>query len=69
MQAYTSRDNDDFRFQTSAILALQEAAESYLVGIFQDTNLCAIHRQRVTILPKDIQLARRIRGEIDRQYQ
>ena len=53
----------DLRFQTSAILALQEAAEAYLVGIFQDTNLCAIHAGRVTIMPKDMQLARRIRGE------
>ena len=54
---------NDLRFQASAILALQEAAESYLVGIFEDTNLCAIHAKRVTIMPKDIQLARRIRGE------
>ena len=36
---------------------------SYLVGLFEDTNLCAIHAKRVTIMPKDIQLARRIRGE------
>ncbi len=42
---------------------LQEAAEAYLVGLFEDTNLCAIHAKRVTIMPKDIQLARRIRGE------
>jgi len=53
----------DLRFQPSAILALQEAAESYLVGLFEDTNLCCIHAKRVTIMPKDIQLARRIRGE------
>jgi histone H3 len=53
----------DYRFQSSAVLALQEAAESYLVGLFEDTNLCAIHAKRVTIMPKDIQLARRIRGE------
>ena len=45
------------------MLALQEAAEAYLVGHFEDTNLCAIHAKRVTIMPKDIQLARRIRGE------
>ncbi|XP_027521984.1 histone H3-like [Corapipo altera] len=43
--------------------ALQEASEAYLVGLFEDTNLCAIHAKRVTIMPKDIQLARRIRGE------
>ena len=53
----------DMRFQSSAVLALQEAAESYMVGLFQDTNLCAIHAKRVTIMPKDMQLARRIRGE------
>ena len=53
----------DLRFQGSAILALQEAAEAYLVGLFEDTNLCAIHAKCVTIMPKDIQLARRIRGE------
>ena len=53
----------DLRFQTQAILALQEAAEAYLVGLFEDTNLCAIHAKRVTIMPKDMQLARRIRGE------
>jgi len=51
------------RFQSSAVSVLQEAAEAYLVGLFQDTNLCAIHAKRVTITPKDIQLARRIRGE------
>ena len=53
----------DFRFQSAAIGALQEASEAYLVGLFEDTNLCAIHAKRVTIMPKDIQLARRIRGE------
>lgn len=53
----------DMRFQGTAILALQEAAEAYLVGLFEDTNLCAIHAKRVTIQPKDMQLARRIRGE------
>lgn len=53
----------DWRFQSHAVLALQEAAEAYLVGLFEDTNLCAIHAKRVTIMPKDIQLARRIRGE------
>ena len=51
------------RFQSAAIMALQEAAEAYLVGLFEDTNLCAIHAKRVTIMPKDIKLARRIRGE------
>ena len=53
----------DLRFQSAAILCLQEAIEAYLVGLFDDANLCAIHARRVTIMPKDIQLARRIRGE------
>lgn len=53
----------DLRFQSTAILALQEAAEAHLVGLFEDTQMCAIHAKRVTIMPKDMQLARRIRGE------
>lgn len=53
----------DLKFQLAALDALQEAAEAYLVGLFEDTNLCAIHAKRVTIMPRDIQLARRIRGE------
>ncbi|XP_032187347.1 histone H3.3A-like [Mustela erminea] len=63
----------DLRFQSAAIAALQEASEAYLVGLFEDTNLgapgwlntnlCALHAKRATIMPKDIQLARRIRGE------
>lgn len=53
----------DIRFQSTAISALQEATESYLVSLFEDTNLCAIHAKRVTIMPKDIHLAQRIRGE------
>ncbi|KAL7418073.1 putative centromere protein Cse4 [Mrakia frigida] len=50
------------RWQSSALLALQEATEAYLVHLFEDANLCAIHAKRVTIMQKDIQLARRIRG-------
>ncbi|XP_074336115.1 histone H3.3-like [Apium graveolens] len=53
----------DLRFQSHAVLALQEASEAYLVGLFHDANLCSIHAKRVTIMPKDIQLARRIGGE------
>ena len=53
----------DLRFQQAAIVALQESAEAYLVGLFEDTNLCAIHAKRVTILPKDMQLARCICGD------
>ena len=50
-------------FQSGAIMALQEASEAYLVGLLEDANLCAVHAKRVTIMPKDIQLACRIRGE------
>eukprot|EP00741_Cyanophora_paradoxa_P012160 tig00020603_g11748.t1 len=53
------------KFQSHALLALQEAAEAYLVWMFEDANLCAIHAKRVTLQAKDIQLARRIRGERD----
>jgi len=51
------------RFQESAVLSLQEAAEAYLVGLFQDAQLGDIHAKRVTVMSKNIQLARRIRGE------
>ena len=51
------------RYKSAAVLANQEASEAYLVGLFEDTNLCAIHAKRVTIMPKDVQLSRRIRGE------
>ena len=53
----------ELRFQAGALEALQEACEAYLVSLFEDTNLCAIHGKRVTILPKDMQLALRIRGD------
>lgn len=53
----------DLRVQATVLLALQEATEAYHVGLFEDCNLCAIHAKRVTIMPKDMQLARRIRGE------
>jgi hypothetical protein len=51
------------RMQSQALLALQEASESYLTGLFEDANICAIHANRVTIMKKDMKLARRIRGE------
>jgi histone H3 len=53
----------DLRWTKEALLALQEATEAYLVRLFEDTNLCAIHRGRITITPKDMQLVRRLRGE------
>lgn len=55
--------NRQYSWQASAILALQEASEAHLIGLFEDCNLCAIHGKRVTIMPKDMQLARRIRGQ------
>ena len=54
---------DAWRFKSTSALAAQEGSEAYLVGLFEDTNLAAIHAKRVTIMPKDIQLARRIRSE------
>ncbi len=56
-------NGEDLRFQSTALLALHEASEAYLVNLFEDTNLCAIHAKRVTIMPKDMLLVRRIRGE------
>ena len=53
----------EFRFEGRALVALQHAAEAYLVNLFEDVNLCALHAKRVTIMPRDIALARRIRGE------
>ncbi|RKP37376.1 histone-fold-containing protein [Dimargaris cristalligena] len=50
------------RWQSHALMALQEAAEAFLVHMFEDANLCAIHAKRVTLMQKDIQLANRIRG-------
>ena len=52
----------EMHWQSQAIMALQEATEAFLVHLFEDTNLCAIHAKRVTIAPKDMQLARRVRG-------
>jgi histone H3 len=52
----------DNRFQASALLALQEASDAFLVNLFEDSNLAAIHAKRVTLMAKDILLARRIRG-------
>ena len=53
----------DMRFKASALMAVQEATEAYLTGLFEEANLCAIHAKRITIMRKDLQLARRIRGE------
>ena len=57
----------DLRMQSTALLALQEALEAYLVHLFEDTNDCAMHGKRVTIMPKDMQLVQRIQGEDERR--
>ena len=56
--------NKDLRFQSLAVLTLHEASEAYMVGMFEDTNLCAVHAKRVTIMPRDMLLARRLRGKL-----
>ena len=61
--AITSSGTGRLRWTAAALAAAQEAAETYVVGLLADANLCAIHAKRVTILPKDIQLARRVRKE------
>lgn len=53
----------ELKFQTAALCALQEVSEAFLIGLFEDTNLCAVHAKRVTIMPRDLQLAIRLRGE------
>ncbi|XP_025030739.1 histone H3-like [Python bivittatus] len=58
-----ARTKQTARKSTGGKAPRKQASEAYLVGLFEDTNLCAIHAKRVTIMPKDIQLARRIRGE------
>jgi histone H3 len=63
MREITQGHKADLRFQSSALGASQEASEVYLVGLFEDKNLCAIHARRVTIMPKDIQLTRQIQNE------
>lgn len=58
----------DLRFQSSAVEAIQEATEAYMVGLFDDANACAIHAQRVTVQPADIQLAMRLRGDFKKHF-
>ena len=55
----------DLRFERAAILALQESAEAHLVSLFEDTNLCVVHANMVTIRPQDMRLARRLRQEFN----
>ncbi len=60
---FKSATGQSWRFNSHALAAMQEASEAYLVSLFEDTNRCAIHANRVTIFPKDMALARRLRGE------
>jgi len=63
LREHFARPGMEYRWQATALMALQEAAESYLVTLFEDANLCAIHAKRVTLMKRDIQLARRIKGK------
>ena len=54
----------DLKFQGMAVKAIQEAGEAFLVGVLEQANLCAVHAKHVTIMPRDVQLARQIRGDI-----
>ena len=66
---YICHDIDgDLRFQAQALMALQEAAEAYLTGVFEDANLCALHAKRMTLMKKDMELARRIRGDTNLDF-
>ena len=60
----TPDDEREYRWQGAAILASQKGAEDYLTRQFEDANVCALHTKRCTIMPKDIQLVRRIKGEV-----
>ena len=58
-----SGHKEGLRWQASAVAALQEATEAYVTGLLSDSNLCALHAKRVTLMSRDVQLARRLRGE------
>ena len=60
----TQRYFPDARYSYGAIDAVQQCVESYMIGLFEDTQLCAVHAKRMTVMTKDMRLARRIRGEI-----
>ena len=59
----TQKRREGLRFQSAVVLALQETGEAFLVGLLEQTSLCAIHAKWITIMPKDIQLAQGIRGD------
>ncbi|KAJ5076191.1 hypothetical protein M0811_07055 [Anaeramoeba ignava] len=54
----------DLRFQSAAIAALQEATEAFIVEVLEDTNLCALHAKRVTIMKNDLDLVKKIRSNL-----
>lgn len=64
----SDRGSDPFRYQAAALEALQEGVEAYLTGIFEDSNLCAIHAKRVTVMPRDMQLCLRLQRPKDKYY-
>ena len=68
VRSIVSDMDHELRFQSSALFALQEASEAYMTGVFEDTNLCAIHAKRQTVMKKDMELARRIRGDRNMDY-
>merc|ERR1712151_916107 len=68
VRSIVSDMDHELRFQSSALMALQEATEAYVVGVFEDTNLCAIHAKRMTVMKKDMDLARRLRGDRNIDY-
>ena len=63
VRATAAEHKDGLRFAASALAALQESTESYVIGLLADSNLCALHAKRVTAMPADLHLARRLRGE------
>ena len=62
-EMFKKRQVEPFRFQHNAVDALQHASEAYLTGLFEDTNLCALHARRVTVMVRDMKLALRLRGD------
>ena len=62
---FTCMSEQPFRISADALCAIQDATEDFMVNLFADTNLCAIHAKRITIMPKDLALARRVRGPVN----
>ena len=61
----SEQGGEKFKFQMGALCVLQESAESYLVSVFEDASLCAMHARRVTVMIKDLQLAMSTRLDVD----